>query len=383
MVDISVSLIRKAHGNLSATDLERLDIIQLNNYGIQEIDNLEVFDHIRELHLSGNRIRVVENLEYLRKLEYLDLSNNCIDSAGLRKALGRLPASLQTLVLGGNPCCADEGLLSELNDLMPQLGIVVGLEQQQQQQPQRQQQQQQGSIEFSRRGGLRGNDLELAHARDGRAHEGKYGEQSQDNDEEQDAEGEEENDADVEGSEEEGGGEEEKGGTRGESEEGSLPRYGAEENADHDGHDDAMDEFLDADAVLKAIVERKCKLQNFPPAARSLEDSIQALNSECAEALLLVGTRASAARSKRGSAVDELAQRLKQVDVKLASAPVQSSSASEATAAAGRPTAARVNELLLSSQKRTADSRAFLANLRENMLKTRDASMAKVRDSHK
>jgi hypothetical protein len=336
--------------------------------------------------LSGNRIRVVENLEYLRKLEYLDLSNNCIDSLGLRKALGRLPPSLLTLVLGGNPCCADEGLLSELNDLMPQLGIVVGLEQQHYPQQQQEQEQQRGSVEPSRRSERQANDIDhdhhLARSRDGRAHEGSYGDQSHDSESEEEGED----------GEEEGGDEEEKGGTRGE--EGFRTSFDAKDNA---GLDDATEEVLDADAVLKAIVERKCKLQNFPPAARSssgsgssLEDSIQSLNRECAAALLLVGTRASAARSKRGDAVDELAQRLKQVDAKFssASAPVQSRSASDAassttTAAAGNTTSGRVSELLLSSQRRTADSRAFLAGFRENMLKTRDASMAKVRDSHK
>jgi hypothetical protein len=128
MVEISLRLVRRAHGNLDAEALESLEIIHLVRQGITEIDNLEVFSQIKELHLGGNKIKVVENVSFLSKLEFLDLSNNLIDEAGLRKCLGRLPSSLLTLVLSGNPCCNDHSLLGELNDLMPNLGIVVGEE---------------------------------------------------------------------------------------------------------------------------------------------------------------------------------------------------------------------------------------------------------------
>ena len=128
MVEISLRLVRRAHGNLTADQLESLEIIQLVRQGITDIDNLEVFSQIKELHLGGNRIKAVENVSFLHKLEFLDLSNNLIDEAGLRQCLGHLPPSLLTLVLSGNPCCNNLCLLGELNDLMPNLGIVVGEE---------------------------------------------------------------------------------------------------------------------------------------------------------------------------------------------------------------------------------------------------------------
>ncbi len=68
----------------------------------------------------------MESLEFLRNLEYLDLSNKCIYGEGLRKALGCFPDSLQTLFLG-NQCSQDEKLLSQLNDIMPNLGIVINM----------------------------------------------------------------------------------------------------------------------------------------------------------------------------------------------------------------------------------------------------------------
>ncbi len=43
MVEISISQVHKAHGNLTAAEVMALSIIQPNNYEIEEIDNLEVF----------------------------------------------------------------------------------------------------------------------------------------------------------------------------------------------------------------------------------------------------------------------------------------------------------------------------------------------------
>lgn len=126
---ISVALVRRVHG-YSAEEMADLDILNLNHLDIEEIDNLEVFEQIRELHLQGNAIRVVENLEFLGQLELLDLSYNNIDSAGLRGCLQRcqLPSSLRTLNLSGNTCADDEALLLELQEIMPDLGIIIGLE---------------------------------------------------------------------------------------------------------------------------------------------------------------------------------------------------------------------------------------------------------------
>ena len=61
-------------------------------------------------------------------MEFLDLSHNHIDETGLKACLGQLPKSLLTLILTGNPCCNSLDVLGELNDLMPNLGIVLGMD---------------------------------------------------------------------------------------------------------------------------------------------------------------------------------------------------------------------------------------------------------------
>ena len=54
IMEISLGLVRRTHLRngiqLSADELASLDIIQLNSMNIATIDNLEVFDQIRELH---------------------------------------------------------------------------------------------------------------------------------------------------------------------------------------------------------------------------------------------------------------------------------------------------------------------------------------------
>ena len=135
IMEISLGLVRRTHlrngMQLSADELASLDIIQLNSMNIATIDNLEVFDQIRELHLSRNVISRIENLIYLNKLEYLDLSHNRIDDEGLVCCIGSLPSSLLTLNLDGNPCCRNAALLEQLNDSLPNLGIIVGVEEEQ------------------------------------------------------------------------------------------------------------------------------------------------------------------------------------------------------------------------------------------------------------
>ncbi len=294
---------RKAHGNLSAAELMALSIIQLNNYGIEEIDNLEVFEQIRELHLSGNNIKVVENLEFLRNLEYLDLSNNCIDSEGLRKALGRFPDSLQTLVLGGNQCCHDEELLSQLNDIMPNLGIVIGMEQRDD-----------NNIGYD------------AHAEEAESLEEEMEAEEEDNDDFEELK--------LNGRE--------------------VGDYGTQAE---DGRG-----VLDADAVLRSIVERKCVLQNLQPKF-NIECTIDSLNAECTKALEQVNARLVSAKINRQNAWEALqGKRI-------------AASQSERTEA---PKSGPADEWLERSKKRSAESKAFLATLRESALKNRDSTFSQV-----
>jgi hypothetical protein len=231
MPQISIGLIRRVHG-YSEEDFNTLQILQLANAGIEEIDNLEVFaDTLKELHLSGNRIRRLENLELLSKLEFLDLSSNRIDSEGLRSGFECIPESLQTLILSGNSCADDEALLMELQDRRPGLGIVVGLEEEGEGE---------GEEEAANSPATQDKDPSQALRKaDAKEEDG-------------DAEDEEEDDEDDKEEEDD--------------EEAAALRRGP----------------LDADAVLQAIVARKCRLQSTPGPTFSLDEALQDLEREAA-----------------------------------------------------------------------------------------------------
>lgn len=132
MVDrpITVKLIRSAHNNISAEELESLSIINLNNQGINRIDNLELFYQIKELHLSRNFISIVENIEFLSNLEYLDISYNNITSYELLRCIHSLeiPKSLKIINLTGNSCANDDSMMIKLQDYSQNLNIIIGLE---------------------------------------------------------------------------------------------------------------------------------------------------------------------------------------------------------------------------------------------------------------
>jgi hypothetical protein len=127
MASISITLIRNTHIDFSIDDIESLTIIKLDNKGLNNIDNLEVFSHILELHLSDNIIDKIENIDFLQHLELLDLSNNLITSENLLSSIDLLPLNLKTLNLSGNPCANDEDVLMTLQDSYPNLSIIVGL----------------------------------------------------------------------------------------------------------------------------------------------------------------------------------------------------------------------------------------------------------------
>ena len=256
MPSISVGLVRKIHG-YGADEIESLDILVLNNAGIEEIDNLEVFAQIKELHLSGNKIRVVENLDFLSSLEFLDLSFNRIDAEGLRAALRGLPGGLQTLNLTGNPCAEDESLLMELQDRMPGLGIIVGMEHEQVapvQQPQT------SPVQSPRRSANQRADKDDAGEGEG--------------------EGEGEDSGDDDDDEEEGGGEEEDG----------VDGAGLGKVDDPESQRLAAGP-LDADEVLKDIVSRKCRVQNSVSANSVDIDAITAMLGAEADAVFARGKR--------------------------------------------------------------------------------------------
>ena len=125
MTEITFQLIRKSNPELSIDDIEGFTCINLNNCNIECIDNLELFEHIKELHLSHNLITKIDNLAVFQNLELLDVSFNKIDSHGLLSSFDEIPQSLHVINLTGNPCLHDEGLLIKLQDYFPHLGIVI------------------------------------------------------------------------------------------------------------------------------------------------------------------------------------------------------------------------------------------------------------------
>ena len=232
MPQISIGLIRRVHG-YSEEDFNTLQILQLANAGIEEIDNLEVFaDTLKELHLSGNRIGRLENLELLSKLEFLDLSSNRIDSEGLRSGFECIPESLQTLILSGNSCADDEALLMELQDRRPGLGIVVGLEEEEGEG--------EGEEEAANSPATQDKDPSQALRKaDAKEEDGDVEDEEEDDEDEKEEE---------------------------DDEEAAALRRGP----------------LDADAVLQAIVARKCRLQSTPGPTFSLGEALQDLEREAA-----------------------------------------------------------------------------------------------------
>lgn len=126
MTSISFSLICRK--NPSITDADDIDIISrldLDNSNIHEIDNLELFSHIRELNLQRNKIKTFSNLKLLSELQLLDVSFNEITSETLLSSMKFLPKGLATIVLTGNPCASDEEALGKLQDCFPELGIAI------------------------------------------------------------------------------------------------------------------------------------------------------------------------------------------------------------------------------------------------------------------
>ena len=125
MSSISVTLIRSTHSDFCIDDIESLQVIRLNNKGIDLIDNLEVFSNIEELHLAGNKIKRIENIDFLSRLHLLDLSNNLITGESLNSSIGLLPQNIRTLILIGNPCTENKFVLNAVQQSYVSLKIVV------------------------------------------------------------------------------------------------------------------------------------------------------------------------------------------------------------------------------------------------------------------
>lgn len=328
MTDISVRLVRRAHGNLSVEQLDALEIIQLQRQNIVEIDNLEVFSEIKELHLGGNKIKRIENLSFLHKLEFLDLSFNRIDAEGLRCCLGQLPKGLLTIVLTGNPCCQNMELLGELNDIMPNLGIVLGLDE----------------------------DGEAGAA-------GVYEEKGGDREDE----AEEEDDKD-------------------DDEEEEVPE--ASTTREYDDLVLKDGEVLNSEEILKAIVARKCDQQNLDIPTFNMDETLSALNRECESAVLEVKTRKQKQSKKKvdprltDPEPDQQEQQKQEKQQVPAAVVVPSIFDESNTVFFGGELSqvssqkAAIDTYLSNSKARATQTKDFFASMRENVLKKRDEKMA-------
>jgi hypothetical protein len=213
---ISVGLVRKCHPEIDVNNLHLIEVIRLINQGIDEIDNLEVFSNIKALFLNQNNIKRIENLEYLSSLQHLDLSSNKIDSESLRQHVKNIPAKLGSINLSNNPCCEDEVCLQGVQDMYPNLNIIIGLEEPESAD---------GNDQVIAASGSRSNQNEI---NDSGANEIKKEDENSD-DEGSDEDSDENDTADADD---------------------SQPPLG-----------DNM--TLDADIILQQLVERKCRIQQL------------------------------------------------------------------------------------------------------------------------
>ena len=130
MAELSLKLVIKNANTSNIADLENLQQIVITNQNIVKIDNLEMFYTIKHLNLSRNRIRVIENIDFLINLDFFDISHNAITSESLLASLNRrcIPPCLKAVNLSGNPCSTDEDVLVALQDRFPNLQIIIGEE---------------------------------------------------------------------------------------------------------------------------------------------------------------------------------------------------------------------------------------------------------------
>lgn len=112
-------------GVCSDEDFSRVESVRLVGRGFQEIDNLDLFDRLKELDLSNNRIRRVENISHLLCLDALDLSGNLIDEEGLFAEA--LPSNLRVLNLSGNPCAENSNARDRFCTKYPNVSVLFDL----------------------------------------------------------------------------------------------------------------------------------------------------------------------------------------------------------------------------------------------------------------
>lgn len=138
MTKISFALVRSKNPDVAVTDnIEEIEAIDLSNSNIEELENLEVFSHVKELNLSNNLLRTFGEINLFSNLQILDLSNNKIDAQELKKSIKLLPRSLLSINLSGNPCADDDETLGSLQDALPDMVIAIEAQSEEQYQAER------------------------------------------------------------------------------------------------------------------------------------------------------------------------------------------------------------------------------------------------------
>lgn len=128
-----------------ASKIHKLTHIRLDREEICEIDNLEPLNCVTNLYLQGNCIKTIENLEclaptlrfltlannqitkvqglsMLRKLGFLDMTDNLIESFDV----DQLPKGLVFVAFDGNKCAKEEHYKKNLIESLPNLKSIDG-----------------------------------------------------------------------------------------------------------------------------------------------------------------------------------------------------------------------------------------------------------------
>lgn len=100
--------------------MANLKELYLSHNGIKKIENLEGLDSLELLDLSGNFIRVVENVEHLTNLKDIWLNNNNIDTYDFLEVLKKLP-NLETLYIEQNPVTSEPDYVQKVKAALPHL----------------------------------------------------------------------------------------------------------------------------------------------------------------------------------------------------------------------------------------------------------------------
>lgn len=101
--------------------LVHLEDLNLSFNEISKLENLQTLTKLRKLSLYSNRIKVLENLENLKDIKILNLGANCIDDHNCPFYFAQFK-NLRSLVISENPCYSQPNEINEyLLALMPQL----------------------------------------------------------------------------------------------------------------------------------------------------------------------------------------------------------------------------------------------------------------------